>query len=98
MAVNFSTFSVFPAGILQNPFYDLTYPNSLNYGAMGVVMGHELTHAFDDQGREYDKDGNLYQWWHNETLQNFEERVKCFVDQYSSYKVDDNQVSLLGCF
>lgn len=65
---------------------------------MGVVMGHELTHAFDDQGREYDKDGNLYQWWHNETLQNFEERVKCFVDQYSSYKVDDNQVSLLGCF
>lgn len=56
-------------------------------------MGHELTHAFDDQGREYDKDGNLYQWWYNETLKNFEERVKCFVDQYSSYKVDDSHVS-----
>lgn len=84
---------VFPAGILQTPFYDLSYPNSLNYGAMGVVMGHELTHAFDDQGREYDKDGNLYQWWFNETLKNFEERVKCFVDQYSSYKVDDSHLN-----
>lgn len=87
---------VFPAGILQTPFYDLSYPNSLNYGAMGVVMGHELTHAFDDQGREYDKDGNLYQWWYNETLKNFEERVKCFVDQYSSYKIDDNHVSIMS--
>lgn len=84
---------VFPAGILQTPFYDLSYPNSLNYGAMGVVMGHELTHAFDDQGREYDKDGNLYQWWYNETLKNFEERVKCFVDQYSTYKIDDNHLN-----
>lgn len=84
---------VFPAGILQTPFYDLSYPNSLNYGAMGVVMGHELTHAFDDQGREYDKDGNLYQWWFNETLKNFEERVKCFVDQYSSYKVEDSHLN-----
>lgn len=61
---------------------------------MGVVMGHELTHAFDDQGREYDKDGNLHQWWYNQTLKNFEERVKCFVDQYSSYKVDDSSVSV----
>lgn len=84
---------VFPAGILQTPFYDLSYPNSLNYGAMGVVMGHELTHAFDDQGREYDKDGNLYQWWYNETLSHFEERAKCFVDQYSSYKVDSNNLN-----
>jgi len=58
-------------------------------------MGHELTHAFDDQGREYDKDGNLDEWWYNETLQNFEDRVKCFVDQYSSYKIDDNTVSYM---
>lgn len=78
---------------MQTPFYDLSYPNSLNYGAMGVVMGHELTHAFDDQGREYDKDGNLYQWWCNETLRNFEERVRCFVDQYSSYKIDDSHLN-----
>lgn len=57
-------------------------------------MGHELTHAFDDQGREYDKDGNLKQWWYNETLKNFEERVRCFVDQYSSYKIEETSVSL----
>lgn len=56
---NFLSFLVFPAGILQTPFYDIHYPKSLNYGAMGVVMGHELTHAFDDQGRGYDKFGNL---------------------------------------
>lgn len=58
-------------------------------------MGHELTHAFDDQGREYDKDGNLRQWWNNETIKNFEESVKCLVDQYSAFKVDDKPVSLL---
>ncbi|KAG9508882.1 hypothetical protein GZH46_02612, partial [Fragariocoptes setiger] len=84
---------VFPAGILQTPFYDASYPNSLNFGAMGVVMGHELTHAFDDQGREYDKDGNLHQWWYNATLQNFEERVKCFADQYYKYKIGDNHLN-----
>lgn len=85
---------VFPAGILQTPFYDANFPHSLNFGAMGVVMGHELTHAFDDQGREYDKDGNLHPWWFNTTLRNFEERVKCFVDQYSTYEIEDDHVSL----
>lgn len=84
---------VLPAGILQTPFYNLAYPDSLNYGAMGVVLGHELTHAFDDQGREYDKDGNLEKWWYNETLRNFEERVKCLVDQYNDYKIDDNHIN-----
>lgn len=79
---------VFPAGILQAPFYDVDHPQSLNFGAMGVVMGHELTHAFDDQGREYDKEGNLHQWWHNKTLWHFAERIQCFIDQYSNYTID----------
>lgn len=58
---------VFPAGILQQPFFDTSYPEALNFGAMGVVMGHELTHAFDDQGREFDRDGDLAPWWNNAT-------------------------------
>lgn len=80
---------VFPAGILQAPFYDVTFPKSLNFGAMGVVMGHELIHAFDDQGREYDKEGNLHQWWRNKTLWHFVQRIQCYIDQYSNYTIDD---------
>ena len=60
---------VFPAGILQAPFFSLNRPQSLNFGAMGVVMGHELSHAFDDQGRQYDGVGNMRNWWRNDTLQ-----------------------------
>ncbi|GLV38283.1 Neprilysin 3 [Carabus blaptoides fortunei] len=78
---------VFPAGILQSPFYEPRYPPSLNYGAMGVVMGHELTHAFDDQGREYDKEGNLHQWWNNKTIDRFKNRTQCVDKQYSNYKI-----------
>lgn len=74
---------VFPAGILQSPFYDPSYPPSLNYGGMGVVMGHELTHGFDDQGREFDKDGNLHHWWKNKTIEQFKNRTKCIAQQYS---------------
>ncbi|XP_022241235.1 endothelin-converting enzyme homolog isoform X2 [Limulus polyphemus] len=84
---------VFPAGILQSPFYDTEYPKSLNFGAIGVVMGHELTHAFDDQGRKYDKNGNLKQWWKNKTIEEFLERTKCFIDQYSSYSINDDHVN-----
>lgn len=83
---------VFPAGILQAPFYDMNYPKSLNFGAMGVVMGHELTHAFDDQGREYDKEGNLHRWWKDNTVWHFVQRIQCFIDQYSNYSINDDQV------
>ncbi|XP_069687936.1 neprilysin-11-like isoform X2 [Periplaneta americana] len=76
----------FPAGILQPPFYGLGL-ESLNYGAIGAIMGHELTHGFDDQGRRYDKDGNLKQWWTEETLKEYENRVQCIVDQYNQYNV-----------
>lgn len=84
---------VFPAGILQAPFYDPNYPKSLNFGAMGVVMGHELTHAFDDQGREYDKSGNLKQWWKNATIQSFQARAQCFIDQYSNYTANNENLN-----
>lgn len=84
---------VFPAGILQRPFYDQSYPKSLNFGAMGVVMGHELSHAFDDQGREYDKFGNLHHWWNNETITKFNEKTNCIVDQYGGYEVNGKKLN-----
>jgi len=76
---------VFPAGILQRPFYDKGYPRSLNYGAMGVVMGHELTHGFDDQGREYDKNGYLRPWWNESVVEEFKKQTECMTAQYSNY-------------
>lgn len=89
---------VFPAGILQMPFFDFNNPKSLNYGGkfltptvncrvnhfflykgIGVVVGHEITHAFDDQGREYDKYGNLHRWWNDKTINKFKTLTECFV-------------------
>lgn len=84
---------VFPAGILQLPFFDIRNPKSLNFGAMGVVMGHELTHAFDDQGREYDKFGNLHQWWNNKTIDRFKERANCLSKQYEQYKINGKNLN-----
>ncbi|KAI4495872.1 hypothetical protein M0802_008278 [Mischocyttarus mexicanus] len=84
---------VFPAGILQSPFYDMENTDSLNYGGIGVVMGHELTHAFDDQGREYDLHGNLNRWWNNETIERFNNRTECFVEQYNTYEVQGRHVN-----
>lgn len=84
---------VFPAGILQGPFYDMENPNSLNFGGIGVVMGHELTHAFDDQGREYDLHGNLHQWWNDATIERFKNRTECFVEQYNQYQVQGRNIN-----
>ncbi|XP_034950226.1 endothelin-converting enzyme homolog [Chelonus insularis] len=84
---------VFPAGILQSPFYDMENPNSLNYGGIGVVMGHELTHAFDDQGREYDLNGNLHKWWNNATIDRFKNQTECFVDQYNNYEINNHHIN-----
>ncbi|KAK6177608.1 hypothetical protein SNE40_015673 [Patella caerulea] len=83
---------VFPAGILQAPYYDQKFPKSLNFGAMGVVMGHELTHGFDDQGREFDKDGNLRPWWNNDSVTKFNERANCVSEQYSAYKLNGENI------
>ncbi|XP_054287381.1 neprilysin-1-like [Macrosteles quadrilineatus] len=80
---------VFPAGILQPLFYSQHFPKSLNYGGIGVVIGHEITHGFDDKGRQFDKDGNMMQWWNNATIREFRERAQCFIDQYNQYKLDE---------
>ncbi|XP_031570959.1 endothelin-converting enzyme homolog isoform X2 [Actinia tenebrosa] len=77
---------VFPAGILQDPFYDESHPKSLNYGGIGMVVGHEISHGFDDNGRKFNKDGNLKKWWTNGSIKAFEEKTKCLVEQYSNYK------------
>ncbi|XP_020709733.2 neprilysin-1 isoform X2 [Athalia rosae] len=79
-----------PVGILQFPFYELGL-ESLNYGAIGTVLGHELTHGFDNSGRQFDSTGNLRQWWSNETIDEYTEKTQCFVDHYGTYyeeKVD----------
>ncbi|KAM6116745.1 LOW QUALITY PROTEIN: endothelin-converting enzyme 1 [Phoenicopterus ruber ruber] len=83
---------VFPAGILQAPFYTRASPKSLNFGG-SVVVGHELTHAFDDQGREYDKDGNLRPWWKNSSVEAFKRQTACMVEQYSNYTVNGEAVN-----
>ncbi|KAJ6093337.1 hypothetical protein N7486_008626 [Penicillium sp. IBT 16267x] len=80
---------VFPAGIMQPPtFYGPAAPLYLAYGAFGAVSGHELSHAFDSTGRHYDETGNYTNWWDDETVQAFEERAQCFVDQYSNFTVE----------
>jgi putative endopeptidase len=80
----------FPAGILQPPFFDNRMDAAVNYGAIGSVMGHELTHGFDDQGRQYDADGNLRDWWTKEDAKEFEDRAECFIKEYSAFTpVDD---------
>jgi putative endopeptidase len=75
----------FPAGILQPPFYDPTLDAAANYGAIGSVMGHEMTHGFDDQGRHYDGSGNLREWWTPADAAAFEERAACLVKQYGDF-------------
>ncbi|RDD44024.1 Endothelin-converting enzyme 2 [Trichoplax sp. H2] len=77
---------VFPAGILQSPFYNKNYPKALNYGAIGSVIGHEITHGFDNNGRRFNKDGELVQWWDNGTIANFNSRAQCFIDQYAKFR------------
>ncbi len=77
----------FPAGILQVPFFDPTADDAFNYGAIGVVIGHEMTHGFDDQGRRFDKDGNMHDWWKESDAQNFVERTDKYADFFSAIKV-----------
>jgi putative endopeptidase len=78
---------VFPAGILQAPFFDKKAHPSQNYGGIGAVIGHEITHGFDDSGRYFDGNGNLVDWWNDKTDNAFRERTKCLVDQYSNFQV-----------
>ncbi|HZS27341.1 MAG TPA: M13 family metallopeptidase [Candidatus Angelobacter sp.] len=83
----------FPAGILQPPFYDFKADDALNFGGMGAVIGHELTHGFDDQGALFDPEGNLKNWWTPEDQKAFKERTQCIVDEYDKFvAVDDVHV------
>jgi putative endopeptidase len=77
---------VFPAGILQPPFFDPKLDDAVNYGAIGAVIGHEITHGYDDQGRRYDADGNLVDWWTQEDAAKFRERAQKVVEQFNSYQ------------
>jgi predicted metalloendopeptidase len=79
---------VFPAGIMQPPFYDPNADDAVNYGGMGAVIGHEITHGFDDHGSKFDGKGNLKDWWTPEDLKNFQSRAKCVSDQFDGYVVD----------
>lgn len=80
----------FPAGVLMPPLYDSKLDDAPNYGNTGGTIGHELTHAFDDQGRQYDGDGNLRDWWTKEDAEKFEKRAQCIRDQYSQYTIVDD--------
>lgn len=77
----------FPAGILQYPFFDPKADDAFNYGAIGVVIGHEMLHGFDDQGRHYDKDGNMHDWWTESDTKSFNERAEQYADFFSNIKV-----------
>ena len=81
---------VFPAGILQFPYFDVAADDAINYGGIGMVIGHEMTHAFDDQGAQFDKDGNVKNWWTKEDYARFREKTKRVVDLYSSFIVLDS--------
>lgn len=81
---------VFPAGILQPPFFHESFDDGINYGAIGSVIAHEFTHAFDDQGSQYDADGKLSNWWTAEDLKQFQEKQKLIIEQFNAYTVLDN--------
>lgn len=81
---------VFPAGILQPPFFDPKADEATNFGGIGVVIGHELTHGFDDQGRKFDPQGNLRDWWTPEDAKKFEERAACVANEYGSFTAVDD--------
>jgi len=78
---------VFPAGILQDPFFNDQFPDCMNYGGIGMVQGHELTHGFDNQGRDYDGDGVLEDWWLPQTSEKFDAKVQCMINQYSNFQI-----------
>ncbi len=79
---------VFPAGILEPPFFDAAADDAVNYGGIGAVIGHEMTHGFDDQGRKFDAQGNLKNWWTAEDLKNYQERANCVEKQFDAYVVE----------
>ncbi|XP_018319545.1 neprilysin-2 isoform X2 [Agrilus planipennis] len=86
----------FPAGILQGVFFSKDRPRYMNYGAIGFVIGHEITHGFDDQGRQFDKSGNLVDWWAPNTKTAFIKKAQCIIDQYGNYTIPELKLNLNG--
>ncbi|KAF4525127.1 hypothetical protein B566_EDAN005069 [Ephemera danica] len=86
----------FPAGILQGVFFSNDRPRYMNYGAIGFVIGHEITHGFDDQGRQFDKDGNLVEWWDPKTREHYLKRAQCIIEQYGNYTVEEVGLNVNG--
>eukprot|EP00063_Salmo_salar_P095588 XP_014070423.1 PREDICTED: endothelin-converting enzyme-like 1 isoform X1 [Salmo salar] len=84
---------VFPAGILQPTLYDPEFPQSLNYGGIGAIIGHELTHGYDDWGGQYDRHGNLKQWWTEESYKKFQKKAECIVKLYDNFTVYNQRVN-----
>jgi putative endopeptidase len=80
---------VFPAGILQPPFFNPNADDAINYGGIGAVIGHEMTHGFDDEGAKFDSKGNLSNWWTPEDLKNFVARGNCIVKEFDGFQVED---------
>ncbi|XP_044751900.1 neprilysin-2-like [Coccinella septempunctata] len=87
---------VIPSGILHQPFFDYDRPQYLNYGSIGFVIGHEIIHGFDDQGRQYDKFGNLVDWWEPSSNKSFQEKADCMIQQYANYTNEKINMSLNG--
>ncbi|XP_063903425.1 neprilysin-2-like isoform X1 [Zophobas morio] len=85
-----------PAAVLQDNFFDPDRPQYLNYGALGDIIGHEITHGFDSNGRQYDKNGNVIDWWEPETNRTFGQKSQCLVDQYSNYTIPESEINLNG--
>jgi endothelin-converting enzyme/putative endopeptidase len=83
----------FPAGVMQPAFFDTTQPDALNYGHIGLFMGHEITHGFDDQGRQFDGHGNLEDWWTKEDSDKFDQKAQCIVDEYAQFSVGDTKLN-----
>ncbi|CAK9294803.1 unnamed protein product [Gordionus sp. m RMFG-2023] len=83
----------FLAGLLQKPLYDRTYPETYLFGAIGSIISHEISHGFDNNGRKYDEKGNLNQWWTNESIKIYEEKINCYGEQYSHYSINKTQLN-----
>jgi len=84
---------VFPAGILQSPFFDVNGEDAFNYGAIGTVIGHEMTHSYDDMGRKFDHNGNLNNWWKDSDLQKFKKKAQYYIDEFSSFKSNNKNLN-----
>ena len=84
---------IFPAAVLQEPFFQFDADNAINYGAVGTIIAHELTHGFDDQGSKYDENGNLRLWWTPEDIYEFNSRTKMILDQFNNYKILNTSIN-----